>query len=43
MVSEQRVQSSSWNGGESGVEWSGDEEQFTVDVLLPCRQFMTYC
>lgn len=25
------------------VEWSGDEEQFTVDVLLPCRQFMTYC
>lgn len=24
-------------------EWSGDEEQFTVDVLLPCRQFMTYC
>lgn len=28
---------------EWGGEWSGDEEQFTVDVLLPCRQFMTYC
>lgn len=33
-----------------GEEWRGEwevardgEEHFTVDVLLPCKQFMTYC